>query len=106
MKFDSDPEAAEDNSSVHSTVAIASKIDSDTEHVPFEDDPRSLSSACKWFQVAIFSYGALTPTTGSNMFFSALDDLQRDLNASSTVIPLSVTLYISRHCSDAMVSHV
>lgn len=66
----------------------------DIEHVPVEDDPRLWSSARKWTQVAIVSYGALIPTMGANMFFPALDDLRRELNASSTEISLSISLYI------------
>ncbi|CAO1625034.1 unnamed protein product [Parajaminaea phylloscopi] len=66
----------------------------DIEHMPVEDDPRKWSSARKWTQVFIVSYGALIPTMGANIFFPALDDLRVELNATPNQISLSVSTYI------------
>ncbi|CEH14573.1 Synaptic vesicle transporter SVOP and related transporters (major facilitator superfamily) [Ceraceosorus bombacis] len=66
----------------------------DIEHTVVADDPRSWSSARKWTQLAMLSFGALIPTMAANVFFPAIDQIKSDLNASDAQISLSISLYI------------
>lgn len=75
------------------TPAAANAI-FDIEHQPVHDDPRLWSAGRKWGIVAIVSYGALVPALSANVFFPSIDDLERELGATSTTISLALAIFI------------
>ncbi|GAA5907501.1 hypothetical protein JCM6882_003878 [Rhodosporidiobolus microsporus] len=66
----------------------------DIEHLEVEDDPRLWSNARKNAVLAIISFTAIGGTITGSIFFPALEDLQRDLNTTDSLLALGVSLFI------------
>ncbi|KAL7009568.1 hypothetical protein EMMF5_000475 [Cystobasidiomycetes sp. EMM_F5] len=106
------PTASADNHDVEARHSVKTAAP-DIEHVYVEDDPRNWSSRKKYFTFFFVCYAAMAAAVSANIvripasfvpgyrliarhlqFFPAIDDLQRDLQASQQVINLSVSLFI------------
>ncbi|GAA5846678.1 hypothetical protein JCM5353_008666 [Sporobolomyces roseus] len=83
-----------DESKFESQEPEVAPIKLDIEHLQVDDDPRMWSSARKNSVLAIVAFTAMGGTITASIFFPALDDLQNDLNASTSALALTVSLFI------------
>ncbi|PBK67294.1 vacuolar DHA amino acid exporter [Armillaria solidipes] len=67
----------------------------DIEHLPVQDDPRKWSSMRKNFVLGIISSGSMIAGFGANIQNPAIEDMERDLPATSGQISLSISLFIA-----------
>ncbi|GAA5843409.1 hypothetical protein JCM3766R1_002943 [Sporobolomyces carnicolor] len=66
----------------------------DIEHLQVDDDPRLWSESKKSSVLAIVAFTAMGGTITASIFFPALEQLQADLDASSSTLALTVSLFI------------
>ncbi|GAA5899676.1 uncharacterized protein JCM6883_005950 [Sporobolomyces salmoneus] len=66
----------------------------DIEHLQVDDDPRLWSERKKNSVLAIVAFTAMGGTITASIYFPALESLQADLNASSSTLALTVSLFI------------
>ncbi|SJL07196.1 uncharacterized protein ARMOST_10539 [Armillaria ostoyae] len=67
----------------------------DIEHLPVQDDPRKWSSMHKNFVLGVISSGSMIAGFGANIQNPAIEDMERDLPATSGQISLSISLFIA-----------
>lgn len=67
----------------------------DIEHLPVQDDPRKWSSMRKNFVLGVISSGSMIAGFGANIQNPAIEDMERDLPATSGQISLSISLFIA-----------
>ncbi|KAK4702570.1 hypothetical protein P7C70_g3653, partial [Phenoliferia sp. Uapishka_3] len=66
----------------------------DIEHLLVKDDPRLWSNRRKSSVLAIIAITAMGGTISASVYFPALPDLQKDLNATNGLVSASVSLFI------------
>ncbi|KAI9639325.1 major facilitator superfamily domain-containing protein [Dioszegia hungarica] len=66
----------------------------DIEHVPVDDDPRDWPDSKKNFVMVLLTVSVLGPLIAPSIYNPVIDEVQQDLNASSTQIGLSISMYI------------
>ncbi|RDX46518.1 vacuolar DHA amino acid exporter [Lentinus brumalis] len=66
----------------------------DIEHAGVADDPRAWSNARKLSVVATVSAASMINGLGTNIYNPAISQIEQDLNASSSSLALSLSLYI------------
>ncbi|KAI5478610.1 hypothetical protein MNV49_004752 [Pseudohyphozyma bogoriensis] len=66
----------------------------DIEHLAVKDDPRLWSRGRKNAILTIISITAMVGNLAANIYFPAIDALQKDLNASDNLVSASVSLFI------------
>ncbi|KAK0437139.1 MFS general substrate transporter [Desarmillaria tabescens] len=67
----------------------------DIEHLPVQDDPRKWSSMRKKFVLGVICSGSMIAGFGANIQNPAIEDMERDLPATSGQISLSISLFIA-----------
>ncbi|KAK0503697.1 MFS general substrate transporter [Armillaria luteobubalina] len=67
----------------------------DIEHLPVQDDPRKWSSMRKNFVLGVICSGSMIAGFGANIQNPAIEDMERDLPATSGQITLSISLFIA-----------
>ncbi|KAH8927156.1 MFS general substrate transporter [Atractiella rhizophila] len=91
LKDDEEDLEAQDRKS---SETVVEEKELDIEHLPVPDDPRAWSSAKKNFVLFSVSICSVCATLGANIYFPAIANLQKDLDASDSDISLSVSLFI------------
>ena len=66
----------------------------DIEHLPVDDDPRLWPSRRKAYVFGSVSVACILATLAASIYFPAIADVKRDLNASDQAISLSAGLFI------------
>ncbi|KAG7444229.1 MFS general substrate transporter [Guyanagaster necrorhizus] len=80
----------------HQTVpSVIEEAVSDIEHLPVQDDPRKWSPMRKNFVLGVIASGSMIAGFGANIQNPAIEDMERDLPATSGQISLSVSLFIA-----------
>ncbi|ESK95602.1 vacuolar dha amino acid exporter [Moniliophthora roreri MCA 2997] len=76
-----------DDSTVHGTVL-------DIEHMPVTDDPRKWSNFRKNFVLLQVAFGSMIAGLSANIQNPSIEQMEADLNASSSQISLTIALFI------------